>query len=114
MVSVFLTRPVSLEHSNSNHSVLVDEDASKTGDLYIRSVCFSPDGKYLATGAEDKQIRVRAHCLLSTALQTLTSLIILRICAGCRSGTLQRNAFAIHLKDISKRFTHSTSQKTAD
>ena len=40
------------------NSVLVDEEASKTGDLYIRSVCFSPDGKYLATGAEDKQIRV--------------------------------------------------------
>ncbi len=39
-------------------SVLVDEEASKTGDLYIRSVCFSPDGKWLATGAEDKQIRV--------------------------------------------------------
>ncbi|ELU41937.1 transcriptional repressor rco-1 [Rhizoctonia solani AG-1 IA] len=32
--------------------------ATKTGDLYIRSVCFSPDGKYLATGAEDKQIRI--------------------------------------------------------
>lgn len=27
-------------------------------DLYIRSVCFSPDGRYLATGAEDKMIRV--------------------------------------------------------
>lgn len=27
-------------------------------DLYIRSVCFSPDGKYLATGAEDKLIRI--------------------------------------------------------
>lgn len=39
-------------------SVLIDEAATKTGDLYIRSVCFSPDGKYLATGAEDKQIRV--------------------------------------------------------
>lgn len=41
-------------------SVLADESAGKSGDLYIRSVCFSPDGKYLATGAEDKQIRVRA------------------------------------------------------
>ncbi|KAF5375675.1 hypothetical protein D9615_009336 [Tricholomella constricta] len=39
-------------------SVLVDESAGKAGDLYIRSVCFSPDGKYLATGAEDKQIRI--------------------------------------------------------
>ena len=39
--------------------MLVDESAGKAGDLYIRSVCFSPDGKYLATGAEDKKIRVR-------------------------------------------------------
>jgi WD40 repeat protein len=40
-------------------SVLTDENAGKVGgDLYIRSVRFSPDGKYLATGAEDKQIRV--------------------------------------------------------
>ncbi|KAJ3970953.1 WD40-repeat-containing domain protein [Lentinula raphanica] len=38
--------------------VLVDESVGKSGDLYIRSVCFSPDGKYLATGAEDKQIRI--------------------------------------------------------
>ncbi|KAL9026631.1 MAG: hypothetical protein Q9196_004725, partial [Gyalolechia fulgens] len=37
---------------------LQDESVDKEGDLYIRSVCFSPDGKYLATGAEDKQIRV--------------------------------------------------------
>jgi glucose repression regulatory protein TUP1 len=39
-------------------SVLIDDKANKYGDLYIRSVCFSPDGKYLATGAEDRQIRV--------------------------------------------------------
>ena len=49
-------------------SVLVDEAATKTGDLYIRSVCFSPDGKYLATGAEDKQIRVRAFLPLSSSI----------------------------------------------
>jgi WD40 repeat protein len=42
----------------SNLSVLADDQAGKQGDLYIRSVCFSPDGKLLATGAEDKQIRV--------------------------------------------------------
>jgi WD40 repeat protein len=40
-------------------SVLLDEQTTRTGDLYIRSICFSPDGKYLATGAEDRQIRVR-------------------------------------------------------
>lgn len=37
---------------------LQDESVDRDGDLYIRSVCFSPDGQYLATGAEDKQIRV--------------------------------------------------------
>lgn len=36
---------------------LQDESVDKDGDLYIRSVCFSPDGSFLATGAEDKQIR---------------------------------------------------------
>jgi general transcriptional corepressor TUP1 len=35
-----------------------DETAAKGEDLYIRSVCFSPDGVYLATGAEDRIIRV--------------------------------------------------------
>ena len=37
---------------------LQDNSTSQDGDLYIRSVCFSPDGRYLATGAEDKIIRV--------------------------------------------------------
>lgn len=38
---------------------LIDATADMANnDLYIRSVCFSPDGRYLATGAEDKLIRV--------------------------------------------------------
>ncbi|KAK4501302.1 hypothetical protein PRZ48_007109 [Zasmidium cellare] len=37
---------------------LQDNGNNSEGDLYIRSVCFSPDGRYLATGAEDKIIRV--------------------------------------------------------
>ncbi|ORX45888.1 WD40 repeat-like protein [Hesseltinella vesiculosa] len=44
--------------SGSRVAVLQDEHASRDTDLYIRSVSFSPDGKYLATGAEDKQIRI--------------------------------------------------------
>ena len=36
-----------------------DSSAPATSpDLYIRSVCFSPDGKFLATGAEDRLIRI--------------------------------------------------------
>lgn len=41
------------ENSNGNSAA-----ANANGDLYIRSVCFSPDGKLLATGAEDKLIRI--------------------------------------------------------
>jgi general transcriptional corepressor TUP1 len=37
---------------------LQDGTLPEDGDLYIRSVCFSPNGAFLATGAEDKVIRV--------------------------------------------------------
>ena len=45
-------------HTGRQVCELVDDSVPKEGDLYIRSVCFSPDGKMLATGAEDKKIRV--------------------------------------------------------
>ncbi|KAL7423517.1 general transcription repressor [Cryptotrichosporon argae] len=60
--------------------VLLDEAATRTGDLYIRSICFSPDGKYLATGAEDRQIRIwdikqkRIRHLLQGHMQEIYSL----------------------------------------
>ena len=44
--------------SGNKVCVLQDDSVDSVGDLYIRSVCFSPDGRYLATGAEDKLIRV--------------------------------------------------------
>eukprot|EP01103_Thecamoeba_quadrilineata_P011776 TRINITY_DN2885_c0_g1_i1.p1 TRINITY_DN2885_c0_g1~~TRINITY_DN2885_c0_g1_i1.p1 ORF type:complete len:578 (-),score=135.11 TRINITY_DN2885_c0_g1_i1:227-1960(-) len=34
------------------------DETVKDADLYIRSVCFSPDGKYLAAGAEDKTVKI--------------------------------------------------------
>ncbi|KAG9122589.1 general transcription repressor, partial [Ceratobasidium sp. 392] len=50
---------VSLTLTLTHTSTFVDEVATKRGEPpYIRSVCFSPDGKYLATGAEDDQLRV--------------------------------------------------------
>jgi general transcriptional corepressor TUP1 len=44
--------------------ILQDDSVEMGGDLYIRSVCFSPDGRYLATGAEDKLIRVSSSRLV--------------------------------------------------
>jgi glucose repression regulatory protein TUP1 len=37
---------------------IFSEDSLKDGDLFIRSVCFSPDNKYLAAGAEDKTVKL--------------------------------------------------------
>jgi len=48
-----------------SRSVLEHDSAKNAGDLYIRSVCFSPDGKFLATGAEDRIIRVSLLPFLS-------------------------------------------------
>jgi len=34
------------------------DDERQDGDLYIRSICFSPNGRFLATGAEDRTVKI--------------------------------------------------------
>lgn len=45
--------------TGQNVATLQHESVDEDGDMFVRSVCFSPDGEYLATGSEDNQIRVR-------------------------------------------------------
>ncbi|KAI8386923.1 WD40-repeat-containing domain protein [Blakeslea trispora] len=63
-------------------AVLQDENVGKDNDLYIRSISFSPDGNFLATGAEDRCIRIwelntakpRIRCILTGHEQDIYSL----------------------------------------
>lgn len=75
---------------------LQDTSLPQDGDLYIRSVCFSPDGQYLATGAEDKIIRVR-----TTFPVNLDYLLT----HDLRFGRLPLARSVIHLLVTSKIFT---------
>ncbi len=85
---------------------LFAEDANKEGDLYIRSVCFSPDNKYLAAGAEDKTVKVLVITISYIYMYTLLAcylLVHLFVCLAfllyyiIRFGILNINAFAIRL-----------------
>ena len=46
--------------------ILNDETVSQEEDFIVTAVCFSHDGKYVATAAEDMLIRVRLFLLYST------------------------------------------------
>lgn len=47
--------------------VLQDEFPDPIGDNYVRAVCFSPDGRYLVTGREDKLIMASSHSVNTPA-----------------------------------------------
>ena len=95
-VATGCNRSAQIYEVSTGHQVqcLQDDTVDKDGDLYIRSVCFSPDGKYLATGAEDKQIRVSPDIMLTKRLLTKVY----------RSGILQPTK-----SDILSRVTIRTS-----
>jgi len=59
--------PLALTPS-SLHSTLVDESADK----FIWSVCFSPDGKLLATGAKDGVIQVSSRTFILAIVIAVT------------------------------------------
>lgn len=86
-------------------ATLQDESVDKDGDIYIRSVCFSPNGEYLATGSEDNQIRVR--CLSSYREAVYVSNITHRF------GILQPVPSSMFSPATKKIFTRSTLQVTA-
>ena len=55
-------------------SVLVDEDADCGGALYIWDICFSPDGKLLATAAGHGVVQVSSRIFV---LMIATPVIII-------------------------------------
>lgn len=93
--------------TGSQVTKLQDDSVDKDGDLYIRSVCFSPDGLYLATGAEDKQIRVGLIGLL-VDVEDLTNSLLNRF------GIFKIELSRILLRAMSKTSTRWTSPVTAD
>lgn len=87
-MSVFLSIFVSLDLLFFVR-VLRDESLVHGANQFIRSISFTYDGKYLATGAEDKQITVKKNtpCWMETNLLPLE-----------RSGTLKRNKSSVSWK----------------
>ncbi|KAJ3080498.1 general transcription repressor [Quaeritorhiza haematococci] len=53
---------VDLVHTLVHDSGLQAPEEEVKGDLYVRSICFSPDSNFIASGAEDRAIRVWDIC----------------------------------------------------
>ncbi|KAG6088495.1 hypothetical protein E4U15_005899 [Claviceps sp. LM218 group G6] len=51
-----------------------DDAPNKAADLYVRALTFSPDGRYLLTGTEDKLLRIRSS--VSPSRQTVSMLLL--------------------------------------
>lgn len=90
-------------------SVLQDEGANRKEDLYIRSVSFSPDGKYIATGAEDKLIRVSKKKEMRDPLEVGKNT---DICDMHRFGISKRSGFDMYFGAMSRTFIRWSSAGT--
>ena len=100
--------------------VLEDHAAADGGaDLYIRSVCFSPDGRYLATGAEDKLIRVSLALIWDCnpekiKVQNKTKQKLQIANNTSRSGIFSHEPSAATSPDTNRTSTRLTSHETAE
>lgn len=89
-------------------SVLLHEAEKK--DMYIRSLCFSPGGKFLATGAEDGRIRVRTTSVPSNTCAERDFFFFF----WYRYGILRINGFYTCMRDTGKMCIRSTCRSMDD
>jgi len=103
--------------SSSLHSSLTDE----TADKHFWSVCFSPDGKLLATGVWDGVIRVGSKTFVLAIVIAVTIIFEANAQHGATFGSLL-SRFGISLRGESsagsgvtpRRYTRSFSHRTGD
>ena len=64
-------------------SVLKDRNAPDEYYLFVSSLCFSPDGKFLAAGGPDTHIRVREFLSVQIRLSPIISFSVLMLSESC-------------------------------